>query len=62
MTDAAAEGSDRQLLGFRHAVATCADAATLRRWLDGHDLPPGLPLDPEGHICPRQNGHRAAAP
>jgi uncharacterized repeat protein (TIGR03847 family) len=22
----------------------------------------GLPLDPAGHICPRQNGHRAAAP
>jgi uncharacterized repeat protein (TIGR03847 family) len=21
----------------------------------------GLPLDPEGHICPRQNGHRAGA-
>lgn len=21
----------------------------------------GLPLDPAGHICPRQNGHRAAA-
>ncbi|MCW2910702.1 MAG: hypothetical protein JWL68_5491, partial [Actinomycetia bacterium] len=20
----------------------------------------GLPLDTEGHICPRQNGHRAA--
>lgn len=20
----------------------------------------GLPLDPEGHICPRQNGHRAS--
>ena len=26
------------------------------------DVPPcpfcGLPLDPDGHICPRQNGHR----
>ncbi len=21
----------------------------------------GLPLDPEGHVCPRQNGHRLAA-
>jgi hypothetical protein len=20
----------------------------------------GLPLDTEGHICPRQNGHRAS--
>jgi uncharacterized repeat protein (TIGR03847 family) len=21
----------------------------------------GLPLDPAGHVCPRQNGHRAGA-
>ena len=43
----AAEGSDRQLLGFRYAIASCADAELLRRWLDGRDLPSGLPLDPE---------------
>ncbi len=47
VTDAADEGSDRQLLGFRYAVASCADAELLRHWLDGRDLPPGLPLDPE---------------
>jgi aminopeptidase N len=47
VTAGAAEGSDRQLLGFRYAVASCADAELLRRWLDGRDLPLGLPLDPE---------------
>ncbi len=47
VTDAAGDASDRQLLGFRYAVASCADADQLRRWLDGRDLPPGLPLDPE---------------
>jgi aminopeptidase N len=45
--DRAGQGSDRQLLGFRYAIASCADAELLRRWLDGGDLPPGLPLDPE---------------
>ena len=47
VTERAGEGSDRQLLGFRYAIASCADAELLRRWLDGRDLPPGLPLDPE---------------
>ncbi len=47
VTDRAGQGSDRQLLGFRYAIASCADAAVLRAWLDGSDLPPGLPLDPE---------------
>ena len=47
VTESAGEGSDRQLLGFRYAIASCADAGLLRRWLDGRDLPPGLPLDPE---------------
>jgi uncharacterized repeat protein (TIGR03847 family) len=22
----------------------------------------GLPLDPEGHVCPRQNGYRRGSP
>ncbi len=45
--DGAGEGSDRQLLGFRYAVASGTDAELLRRWLDARDLPPGLPLDPD---------------
>ena len=47
ITERAGAGSDRQLLGFRYAVASCADAEVLRHWLDDRDLPPGLPLDPE---------------
>ena len=40
-------GSDRQLLGFRYAIVTCADADRLRRWLNGSSLPAGLALDPD---------------
>ena len=47
LTTVAGPGSDRQLLGFRYAIASCADAERLRGWLDGRDLPIGLPLDPE---------------
>jgi aminopeptidase N len=45
--DGAGSGSDRQLLGFRYAIASCVDVKALRHWLDGQDLPPGLQLDPE---------------
>ena len=34
---AADAGSDRQLLGFRYAIATSADADQLQSWLDGRD-------------------------
>ncbi|HEY5978621.1 MAG TPA: aminopeptidase N [Microlunatus sp.] len=47
VTEGAGEGSDRQLLGFRYAIASCDDAELLRGWLDDRDLPSGLPLDPE---------------
>ena len=47
VVDAAGAGSDRQLLGFRYAIATSADTDQLRSWLDGRSLPAGLDLDPE---------------
>ena len=43
----AAEGSDRQLLGFRHAILSDADPEQLRGWLASDRLPAGLALDPE---------------
>ncbi len=45
--DTADPGSDRQLVGFRLSVRSAADAALLRRWSEGTDLPAGLELDPE---------------
>jgi uncharacterized repeat protein (TIGR03847 family) len=52
--------------GILRVRITAADArAFSRRALKvvGQGRPPcplcGLPLDPAGHICPRQNGHRA---
>ncbi len=44
---AAEEGSDRQLVAFRRAVASSDDAQLLRRWLDGSGLPEGISLDKE---------------
>ena len=40
-------GSDRQLIGFRLAVATATDADLLRGWYDGRGLPEALELDLE---------------
>ena len=40
-------GSDRQLVGFRYAIASNADVALLQAWLAGESLPDGLMLDPE---------------
>ena len=42
-----APGSDRQLTGFRLAVATADDADLLQRWYEERDLPEGLHLDSE---------------
>jgi uncharacterized repeat protein (TIGR03847 family) len=56
----AAEGPD-----VLHVVITAAQARAFVRRAQrvvAAGRPPcplcGLPLDPEGHICPRQNGHR----
>ena len=40
-------GSDRQLAGFRLALASASDTGLLQGWVDGHDLPEGLVLDSE---------------
>lgn len=47
LVSSATAGSDRQLLGFRYAIATCVDANRLHRWLTGGSLPAGLSLDPD---------------
>ncbi|SDR96963.1 Membrane alanyl aminopeptidase Metallo peptidase. MEROPS family M01 [Friedmanniella luteola] len=47
VVDSSPAGSDRQLAGFRQAVASSADVDRLRAWAAGHDLPPGLALDSE---------------
>ena len=44
---AAAPGSDRQLTGFRGMVRSSGEAAELRSWLAGAELPPELAIDPE---------------
>lgn len=40
-------GSDRQLIGFRAAIATCQDGDQLDRWRRQRELPDGLDLDPD---------------
>jgi uncharacterized repeat protein (TIGR03847 family) len=52
---------------LRVRISAASARAFSRRALQivGQGRPPcplcGLPLDPAGHICPRQNGHRAGA-
>jgi aminopeptidase N len=38
-------GSTLQLAAYQGAVSSCTDAALLRSWLEGHDLPAGIELD-----------------
>jgi aminopeptidase N len=38
-------GGSRQLAGARGFVSATSDAALLRGWLDGRDVPPGLEID-----------------
>jgi aminopeptidase N len=47
LTDAAAPGSDRQLVAFRQAVRAEPDPDRLRAWYESRDLPDGVALDPE---------------
>ncbi len=47
LLQAAAPGSDRQLVAFRLAVRCTSDQAMLRNWFDSRQLPPGMVLDPE---------------
>jgi aminopeptidase N len=37
--------SEEQLAAFRAAIATASDAGLLKTWLDGDELPEGIPLD-----------------
>jgi aminopeptidase N len=47
VVDGSPAGSDRQLAGFRRAVASAVDVDLLGAWSQGRDLPPGLALDAE---------------
>ena len=62
----AACGRSRGAAGADHPAAPPAPSpsARPRSWRQGAPPCPlcGLPLDTEGHICPRQNGHRPAMP
>jgi uncharacterized repeat protein (TIGR03847 family) len=53
---------DRDLLVVRLGASSARAFARRARALVAAGRPPcplcGLPLDPEGHICPRQNGYR----
>lgn len=42
-----APGSDRQLIGFRAAIATSQDTGQLGRWWRRRGLPTGIELDPD---------------
>lgn len=57
------EGPDALRVRIRPAVAGSFVVRARRVVAAGRQPCPlcGLPLDPEGHICPRQNGHRAGA-
>ena len=54
------EGADARLRATREQVAAFVDRA---REIVAAGRPPcqwcGLPLDPEGHVCPKTNGHRS---
>ncbi|HVE64369.1 MAG TPA: DUF3090 domain-containing protein [Mycobacteriales bacterium] len=58
--DDAAEGPDLLRVRITAAAARAFVQRALRVVAAGRPPCPlcGLPLDPEGHICPRQNGHR----
>ncbi len=47
IVDSAPPGSDRQLLGFRAAIATSQHTAQLDGWRRQRGLPPGIELDPD---------------
>jgi uncharacterized repeat protein (TIGR03847 family) len=57
------EGPD--VLRVRMSAAAAQSFATRALRVVAAGRPPcplcGLPLDPSGHICPRQNGHRRGA-
>src|ERR1039457_1025009 len=52
------------VLRVRITTATARASTQRARQIVGQGRPPcplcGLPLDAEGHICPRQNGHRVS--
>ncbi len=52
------------VLRVRITAATARAFSQRAMQIVGQGRPPcplcGLPLDAEGHICPRQNGHRAS--
>ena len=54
------DGADARLRATREQVAAFVDRA---REIVAAGRPPcqwcGLPLDPEGHVCPKTNGHRS---
>ena len=56
----AEEGPDALRVRLTAAQATAFVARSLRVVAAGRPPCPlcSLPLDPEGHVCPRQNGHR----
>ena len=56
-----AEGPDLLRVRFTAAAARAFTQRALRVVAAGRPPCPlcGLPLDPEGHLCPRQNGHRS---
>ena len=60
--DEAVPTDDRDLLVVRITAPSARAFARRARALVAAGRPPcplcGLPLDPHGHICPRQNGHR----
>jgi uncharacterized repeat protein (TIGR03847 family) len=60
--DDASEHDDRDMLVVRLSAASARSFARRARAVVAAGRPPcplcGLPLDAEGHICPRQNGYR----
>jgi len=60
LTDESADGPDVLRVRIPPAAARAFVARAQRVIAAGRPPCPlcGLPLDPEGHICPRQNGHR----
>lgn len=60
LTDDAVDGPDVLRVSVDAARARAFVKRALRVVAAGRPPCPlcGLPLDPEGHICPRQNGHR----
>jgi uncharacterized repeat protein (TIGR03847 family) len=61
-TDAAADDDERDVLEVRISGAAARSFVARAKALVAAGRPPcplcGQPLDPAGHICPRQNGYR----